>query len=311
MDEVLEQLIQLYEKTPVMVAAYDAFDRLRYANPAFRSAWFIDPDASPTWPEIIRRNYTAERGTVIRARNIEDWLHATQSRRGKTGFRAFETDLTDGRWLWMTETVLENGWMLCIASDITSLHCDERSVRQDLDYALKAAQVDELTSVANRRFVMARIEDMLEQLQFGHLTSGCLAVLDIDHFKSVNDRYGHQSGDMVLRDFAHRIQQLVRRTDCFGRVGGEEFMLVCPNTTTPEALLVLERMLANVWSSRPLSGHPDFRYAFSAGIAEVLTDDIAFSLCSRADKALYAAKMAGRGRIFGSDQIPDRSTTTG
>src|SRR5918994_4803811 len=89
MDEVLNKLFQMYEKTPVLVAAYDGFDRLRYANTAFRSAFFIEPEETPFWSELMRRNYQARRGTVIRNPDFEAWLVSTQSRRGKVGFRAF------------------------------------------------------------------------------------------------------------------------------------------------------------------------------------------------------------------------------
>ncbi len=194
MDGVFEKLSQMYEGTPVLVAAYDRFDRLRYANQAFRSAFFLKPEETPFWSDMMRRNFHAHRGTVIRTADFEAWLISTQSRRGKTGFRAFETDLVDGRWLWMTETVQSDGWMLCIASDITGLRADERSVRQDRDFAIRASHTDELTGVANRRFVMARIDDMLQRPDPTDGILGCLAVLDIDRFKNINDRYGHHAG---------------------------------------------------------------------------------------------------------------------
>ncbi|MBX4915206.1 GGDEF domain-containing protein, partial [Rhizobium bangladeshense] len=85
------------------MAVYDGDDRLRYANSAFRSAYFIEPEETPLWPDLMRRNFHLGRGTVIRTENFEEWLRSTQSRRGKIGYRAFETDLSDGRWLWMTE----------------------------------------------------------------------------------------------------------------------------------------------------------------------------------------------------------------
>ncbi len=121
MDDLASRLATLYETTPVPIAAYDPFDRLRFANAAFRGAFFIEKGEEPLWSEIMRRNFRLKRGTVLRTEDFEAWLVATQSRRGKLGFRAFETDLHDGRWLWMTETVQADGWMLCIASDVTSL----------------------------------------------------------------------------------------------------------------------------------------------------------------------------------------------
>jgi diguanylate cyclase (GGDEF)-like protein len=307
MDEVLEKLFQMYDRTPVLVAAYDHFDRLRFANLAFRSAYFIGPEETLFWSDLMRRNFYSGRGTVIRAADFEAWLISTQSRRGKTGFRAFETDLVDGRWLWMTETVQSDGWMLCIASDITGIRVDERTVRQDRDFAIRASHTDELTGVANRRFVMARIDDMLRRQDLKGSVSGCLAVLDIDRFKSINDRYGHQSGDMILGDFAKRIHGLVRRSDCFGRVGGEEFVLVLPDTPMEEAALIVERMLVVVRTSRPLTDRADFNYTFSAGIAAGQLGDTAAGLYARADKALYSAKIAGRDRIHLAGSLPDRS----
>ncbi|WP_434734515.1 GGDEF domain-containing protein (plasmid) [Rhizobium sp. YTUHZ044] len=295
MDETIEQLLHLTAQTETLVAVYDGDDRLRYANSAFRSAYFIEPEETPLWPDLMRRNFELGRGTVIRTENFEEWLRSTQSRRGKIGYRAFETDLADGRWLWMTEAVQNNGWMLCIASDITRLKVHGRTVRQDRDQAIKASYTDELTGVANRRFVMARVEDMLAAARHGG--SGCLAVFDIDNFKHINDRLGHHAGDLVLRDFAHRIHQNVRRNDCFGRVGGEEFLLVMPATGPEDALAMVERMLTVIRFSRPLPDSPDFSYTCSAGIAACVPTDSASELYRRADQALYDAKMSGRDRV--------------
>ncbi|MGO7423187.1 GGDEF domain-containing protein, partial [Rhizobium ruizarguesonis] len=289
MDEIFEQLLNLSARTQTLIAVYDSHDRLQYANSAFRSVYFIEPDESPLWPDLMRRNFELRRGTVIQTSNFDEWLRSTQSRRGKIGYRAFETDLHDGRWFWMTEAVQTNGWMLCIASEITSLRARGRIVRQDRDQAIKASYTDELTGVANRRFVMARVDDMLAAAQHG--SNGCLVVFDIDNFKHINDRLGHQAGDVVLRDFAHRIHQNVRRNDCFGRVGGEEFVLVMPSTGPEAAIAMVECMLTVIRFSRPLPESPDFSYTCSAGIAACAPSDSASDLYLRADQALYAAKL--------------------
>ncbi|TBB63377.1 GGDEF domain-containing protein [Rhizobium ruizarguesonis] len=295
MDEIFEQLLNLSARTQTLIAVYDSHDRLQYANSAFRSVYFIEPDESPLWPDLMRRNFELRRGTVIQTSNFDEWLRSTQSRRGKIGYRAFETDLHDGRWFWMTEAVQTNGWMLCIASEITSLRARGRIVRQDRDQAIKASYTDELTGVANRRFVMARADDMLAAAQHG--SNGCLVVFDIDNFKHINDRLGHQAGDVVLRDFAHRIHQNVRRNDCFGRVGGEEFVLVMPSTGPEDAIAMVECMLTVIRFSRPLPESPDFSYTCSAGIAACAPSDSASDLYRRADQALYAAKLSGRDRV--------------
>ncbi|MCX5493647.1 GGDEF domain-containing protein [Kaistia dalseonensis] len=307
MDEVVAKLFQIYETTPVLVSAYDGFDRLRYANPAFRSAFFVELGEEPLWSELMRRNFLLGRGTVIRNPDFEAWLFSTQARRGKAGFRAFETDVVDGRWFWMTETVQADGWMLCIASDVTELKAEDRAVRQDRDFAIKTAHTDDLTGAANRRYVMARIDDMLDRPAEPRTVLGCVAILDLDNFKVINDRFGHLTGDLVLTDFARRIQQQIRRTDCFGRVGGEEFMLVLPNTSIEQANLIAERMLAVVRASMPFPERPDFRYSFSAGIAAGLESDTVSSLYARADSALYLAKVAGRNRIHIAELPPSQA----
>jgi diguanylate cyclase (GGDEF)-like protein len=287
----------LLEAAGSLIAIYDQDDRLRYANQAFREAWHIGAEEQPIWAELMRRNFLVGRGTVISTPDFETWLLSTQARRGKAGHRAFETDLHDGRWLWMTETTQADGWMLCIASDITSIRPDERSLRQDRDTALKALQTDELTGIPSRRFVMAKLDELVSRAAQEAEPSGCLAVLDIDNFKYINDRFGHAVGDAVLRDFAATLQKLVRKTDVLGRVGGEEFVLVLPHTSMEDAAIVVERMLVAVRQSRPLLDQKSFRYSFSAGLACAAPGDDAAGLYRRADLALYAAKMRGRDQI--------------
>jgi diguanylate cyclase (GGDEF)-like protein len=297
MNDVSSIFASLQDGTSVLVALYDGEDRLRYANPAFRAAYHLDAAETPLWPDLMRRNHRARCGTVIRAPDFEAWLTSTQSRRGKTGFRAFETDLVDGRWLWMTEAVQQDGWMLCIASDITSLRAEERIVRQARDLAIRASQTDDLTGVSNRRFVMERLEHMLQGPEPSPGPHGSIALLDIDRFKRINDDHGHQAGDQVLCDFAARMQAQVRRADCFGRVGGEEFLLVLPNTRIEQARAIVERMLADLCGSPAAPSLPGLVYTFSAGLAEARPGDTASQLYARADRALYTAKAGGRSRI--------------
>lgn len=287
----------------MLVAVYDGEDRLRFANTAFRKAWYIEVGEEPLWPDLMRRNFEARRGTVIGSDDFEAWLVSTRSRRGKTGFRAFETDLHDGRWLWMTETMQADGWMLCVASDVTSIKSDERSLRQDRDEAIKASMTDELTGIPGRRYVMNKLTEVLKEQRDDGRPTACVAVLDIDNFKYINDRFGHATGDTILRDFASKLQALVRKADILGRVGGEEFVLILPRTSLAEAEAVIGRMLETVRSSRPLKEQASFRYTFSAGIAKAEIGKQKEDVYRRADLALYAAKMRGRDQI-GLDHTP-------
>lgn len=297
LDGLIERVLALQDMTPVFIALFDTDDRLRHANRAFREAFNLAGDAFPTWAELLRANYHDRKGLIITTQDFEAWLLSAQSRRGKLPFRGLELDLHDGRWIWMTETVQDDGWMLCVGSDITALRQNQRSLRQDRDIALRAAQTDELTGTANRRFVFAKLDVQIEKVRNGTECPFGLCVMDIDLFKTINDRFGHQGGDTVLRDFVKIAHSTIRRSDCFGRVGGEEFMLIMPRTVLPECIGIVERLLDKVASSCPFPGATDFSYSCSAGLSLYRAEETGADLYQRVDRALYAAKRKGRARV--------------
>jgi len=297
MGSLLERVAALQDITPVLIALYDTEDRVRYANRAFRKAFHLSEDSFPTWAEIIRLNYQNRQGLIINTRDFEAWLLSAQSRRGKQAFRGLELDMHDGRWIWMTETVETDGWMLCVGTDITALRQNERRLRQDRDLALRAAQTDELTGTSNRRFVFARLADHAENVDKDIETPFGICIIDIDLFKAINDRFGHQGGDAVLRDFVKLAHSTIRRPDYFGRVGGEEFMLVMPRTGLEECASIVGRILEKAAESRPFADHPEFSYSCSAGIALYKAGEGSNELYHRADRALYLAKQNGRARL--------------
>ncbi|MBD3894509.1 diguanylate cyclase [Halomonas sp. ML-15] len=122
-----------------------------------------------------------------------------------------------------------------------------------------------------------------------------LILIDIDHFKPINDDYGHHKGDEVLIDVAQLLQQRKRITDCLSRWGGEEFLFICPNTTHQDAYVladsVREAIAAHTFSI-------ERRVTFSAGVASYRPGDDRNALMERADRAMYAAKQAGRNRVI-------------
>lgn len=298
MDSFIERVAALQGATPVLIALYDSEDRLRHANPSFQESFQITPEEFPTWADIMRLNHRLQTGVVVRHRDFEGWLLSAQSRRGKLPYRAFEMDMYDGRWFWMTETVQQDGWMLCIASDVTELRQGYRALRQDRDLAVRASQTDELTGTANRRFVFAKLALQVERVGKGLESPFCLCTLDIDFFKQINDRFGHKCGDAVLRDFVGIAHSVIRRVDFFGRIGGEEFMLVLPRSTVAEGREIVERLLQRVRLSRPLAEFPDFSYSCSAGMTTYRMAESADDVFMRADQALYAAKEKGRDRLL-------------
>lgn len=286
-------LSNLIQETKNAVAVFDETDRLRYANPAFRKALNLSEDDFSTWVNLMRHGWQTCTGTEVTScnGNFEKWLSSALSRRGKLPFHGFETSLHDGRWIWVTETVDTRGWMLYIGVEITALATEARDLRSDRDMALRAAQTDELTGISNRRYMMRRLDTVIADR-----TQGCVAVLDIDHFKLINDKYGHDGGDAVLVDFSHRVSRAVRRGDDFGRIGGEEFLFLLPGIEIGDAEKFLDRIRSDLFNSRPILQEPEFCYTVSIGITAIRPDDSARSVFSRADKACYEAKHNGRDR---------------
>jgi diguanylate cyclase (GGDEF)-like protein len=191
-----------------------------------------------------------------------------------------------------------------LTGEMTKLRRRLKAQKEELVKAVDTirtlATVDDLTSLANRRHMN---EVLAQEERRGAAGAICFALLDIDFFKQINDRHGHAAGDEVLRRFAAAARTELRDGDVLARWGGEEFLLMLPNTGEQAAQAVVERIRARVGALRVegpggrnlLGGR---RVSFSAGLTarrgvEALADTI-----SRADKALYQAKSSGRDRVL-------------
>lgn len=174
----------------------------------------------------------------------------------------------------------------------------QEQLRDNYNRSLSLALTDELTGLYNRRYLFAHLNEVLGRVSDG---GGQTAVMlfDIDHFKLVNDRYGHPAGDEVLRELAGRAVRQVRSVDLVGRLGGEEFVVVMPETSLSGAVVVAERLRTAV-ADAPFVLREDgakLPVTVSIGIAVTgVEDETQESLLKRADDALYAAKRDGRNR---------------
>jgi two-component system, cell cycle response regulator len=179
------------------------------------------------------------------------------------------------------------------AARVKRLQDELRQRNQELDHI---SRTDVLTGLRNRRHVQ---EYLARLVSLARRTAEPIAVLvvDVDHFKSVNDRHGHDAGDTVLRQVAERMASSVRLEDMVGRWGGEEFLVVLPNTAAEGAAELAER-LRQVVAEAPcqLGGGGEVQVTISIGCAASLTAD-AGTLVRSADTALYEAKEAGRNRV--------------
>lgn len=167
---------------------------------------------------------------------------------------------------------------------------------RDLSLALRdAAMRDPLTGLGNRRFLMERLREEGERTQ--RLGRGfAVAIMDVDHFKAVNDAYGHETGDRVLLAIAQAVEFGVRKYDHCGRWGGEEFLMLLPETPVEHAYTIVERIRQAIAEISDVGG---VRVSLTAsfGLAGHRADDSFSATVSRADQALYAAKAAGRNRV--------------
>lgn len=288
--------MRMQEDAPVAMGLFDTHDCLRWANKAFRSIYGLAPEEEITWADMMRRCHKTGMGALIETDDIEGWLVRVSNRRGKVPCRAFESDLCDGRWLWMVETVDANGWLLDVASDISTLRTGERGLRQERDGALRAAQIDTLTGISNRAHILQQLQTHLNLHGMGRRACG-LVMMDLDNFKAVNDTYGHHNGDLVLKHFTSTVFSTLRRLDGFGRMGGEEFMLLLPETEPHQMAVIMQRILDIIRNASPLPDHPDFRYTCSAGLLLLTPELTAEAAYKLADRALYAAKKAGRDQF--------------
>lgn len=161
-----------------------------------------------------------------------------------------------------------------------------------VDELAHLANTDELTQLPNRRLLAERVES--ELVRFARYGRAFTVILfDLDHFKAVNDRFGHHVGDQVLVALVARVQESLREVDTLGRWGGEEFIVILPEVGLDDGLRKARALCASV-AARALFG--DQVVTISGGVADVRPGDTADSLFHRADAALYAAKRRGRNR---------------
>jgi diguanylate cyclase (GGDEF)-like protein len=235
---------------------------------------------------------------------------------GRTPFYRTEHRMKhkDGRWIW----ILDRGKVVSRAEDGRPLracgtHMD-LTERKRLEHELQAQQqllaeanqklaqlaaTDDLSGIGNRRSFQTHIEHEFSRfVRYGAPLS--IALLDVDHFKPYNDAFGHLAGDELIRQVGQLLRQSLRETDTVFRYGGEEFVLIMPNTDAAQASASVERIRASfdawAWPNRPVTVSAGVATAQAASIGRDESWSVE-QLIARADKALYASKKSGRNRV--------------
>ena len=177
------------------------------------------------------------------------------------------------------------------------IESDSRELTDELTRVRLLSLTDELTGLPNRRAFMRRLEDEVARVQRYGLPLS-FALMDLDHFKEINDEYGHAAGDEVLRVYAKNILSVFRHHDMVARYGGEEFAVLLPNTDSDGAIRALNKVKRRAAETRWQSnGTVSQVPLFSAGVALFKSGESASAFIERADKALYRAKRLGRDRV--------------
>ncbi len=175
-----------------------------------------------------------------------------------------------------------------------------KELTEELDHIGEVAHQDYLTGTLNRRGMDEAIEREFSRAD-RHNTPLCVAMLDIDHFKKLNDTLGHATGDQALTHLAKVLKEVLRPTDVLARYGGEEFVIILPATAQAEAVKVVTRVQRELTKNFFMHNNERVLITFSAGVAERTPGESADVLIPRADVALYQAKHSGRNRVIGAD----------
>ncbi len=188
-----------------------------------------------------------------------------------------------------------------LRQQLAQARLQNRQLDEELQRARSLSLTDELTGLPNRRAFLQRLEGELARIQ-RHPVPLTLAVIDLDHFKQINDRYGHALGDEVLRTYAEHVFSGFRRQDYVARYGGEEFIVLLPNTDTEGAIRALEKIREVVKRHRLKAESETLPLpSFSAGVVSYREGEAPEIFIERADRALYQAKESGRDRIETGD----------
>lgn len=300
----------LMEHAPIMVSYWDAQCQCRYANRMYRT-WFGKS------PEQMERLNVKD---LLGPRLYEECAPLiAASLRGEPQQFEQERPRADGapgyvltRYIPDADASGVKGFFV-IASDITDLKQAQIKLEKRIEDLHAMATIDSLTGLDNRRSLLEKIHLEIDRAKRYGLAAGFL-MLDLDHFKHVNDTYGHDAGDRVLQQVSALLQETMRASDHVGRLGGEEFGILLTNTSPERAYSIAERLRCLVEELVVRHQDATIRMTVSIGVADLLVEveKPLEDMMKRADVALYKAKNSGRNRVCLADNLqgPDASVRT-
>lgn len=191
-------------------------------------------------------------------------------------------------------------WMSLVGGYVSMLRARLAEQRREL---AEVAFIDPLTGVYNRRYLLDVLEREVARIRRGSVASLSIAMIDLDHFKAVNDRYGHLMGDRLLHRIGALLMDEMRGMDAVGRFGGEEFIIVMPDTPESGAMIGMDRVRQRIERDDKAFQGVNLSATLSIGVAELQHNETVQALLGRADAAMYAAKQAGRNRVIAASRL--------
>ncbi|WP_020405969.1 GGDEF domain-containing protein [Hahella ganghwensis] len=296
---IQRKLFDFVDKSGDAYAVFSAEDTLIYCNGSFASIFNSECKdlMGKTFEDLAKQSYELNEGLRIDADDLEGWLQYAQSVRRSKDFRIYEVNLTDGSWFLFSEQLNDKEELLVHAKNITEQKRLEERIQQSNHKLRQLALTDELTGIANRRCFTSSAEAELNRC-WRSGAQAALMVIDIDHFKNLNDQHGHQAGDAALVHMASLIRQTLREYDIFGRLGGEEFGIFLGQADADLAEQIAERIRHIVEEHPVRYEEKSITMTVSIGLTKAPCDTPYDQLFEKADEALYKAKEGGRNRVI-------------
>jgi len=274
------------------VILLDAELNVQFMNKAVRRLWRVSDEQAESRPPYAELLGETRATGAYAVEGLElDALISLRIAHARAGWsKPMDLRAADGRVIRSRCAVLPNGGRMLTFGDVTDLvqHADELEA---------LARIDPLTGIPNRRHFLELAE--IEWSRYGRYPRPLsVMMIDVDQFKSINDAFGHHAGDQVLSAIAQTLTSVRRHSDAVGRMGGDEFAVLLPETTLAQAKMAADRLIrAASQQEFEVDGKP-IRATISVGVAEAWDAAADFAaLMNRADQALYQAKSAGRNRV--------------
>ena len=282
------------EVNPDPAAIYDIEGRVSYINPAFeqRFGWTFEEVVGKRIDFVPKENWPETKDAIEKMLSGKK-IHSFETRRLNKKGKILDVQISSS--LFLNRDGESEGSIVTLR-DITARKQAEKELVKAKKDLLLLSRTDSLTGTLNRRAILSQIEIELSRVR-REKKKFSLSLLDIDHFKKINDSHGHIVGDHVLREVVGRISSVIRTYDSLGRFGGEEFLIIIPGANEVGAYALCERIRSVVGNKDITSNGLSIRVTISQGVLTCDGNANVDDLVARADKAMYQAKKNGRNRV--------------